>query len=102
MALQKIPSDDYKKRLAAYNEYLSEHPEGKYRKDVKKLKEKQSEVHYKYVKKEIIDCERNKDLAPCIDLCSMFITDYSILDQMRGDDAIDYPEHLARDHRTAD
>ncbi len=24
-----------------------------------------------------------------------------LLDQMRGDDAIDYPEHLARDHRTA-
>ncbi len=23
------------------------------------------------------------------------------LDQMHGDDAIDYPEHLARDHRTA-
>ncbi len=74
--LQKIPSDDYKKRLAAYNEYLSEQPEGKYRKDVKKLKEKQSEIHYKFVKEEIIDCERNKDLAPCIDLCSKFIIDY--------------------------
>ena len=24
-----------------------------------------------------------------------------LLDQMGGDDAIDYPEHLARDHRTA-
>ena len=24
-----------------------------------------------------------------------------LLDQMRGDDAIDYPEHLARDQRTA-
>jgi hypothetical protein len=24
-----------------------------------------------------------------------------LLNQMRGDDAIDYPEHLARDHRTA-
>ena len=24
-----------------------------------------------------------------------------LLDQMRGDDAIDYPEHQARDHRTA-
>jgi len=24
----------------------------------------------------------------------------SLLDQMRGDDAIDYPEHLARDQRT--
>jgi hypothetical protein len=24
-----------------------------------------------------------------------------LLDQMRGDGAIDYPEHLTRDHRTA-
>ncbi len=25
----------------------------------------------------------------------------SLVDKQRGDDAIDYPEHLARDHRTA-
>jgi CheY-like chemotaxis protein len=74
--IKKTPSNQYEKRLQALNEYLLKHPEGQYRKEVKDLKKKQAESYYNIVKKKITGCEKDRDLSPCIELCSKFIDEY--------------------------
>lgn len=75
--IRKIPSNQYEKRHKAFNEYLLKHPEGKYRKEVNDLKKEQAKSYYNIVKKKIAKCEKEKDLSPCIVLCSKFIIDYA-------------------------
>jgi CheY-like chemotaxis protein len=74
--LKRIDPHDYEKRISAYQAYLNEHKEGKYRDEVQELISDISEIYYEYVKKEIAVCNREQDWGRCIQLCDKYVASY--------------------------
>ena len=74
--LKAIDAHDYDKRIVAYQAYLQEHLEGRYREDVEALLSDMCEIYYRYLKKEVKACDRKKDWERCIWLCDKFVASY--------------------------
>jgi len=75
--IKKIDPNEYEKRVTLYQAYLKNHPDGKYLEEVQKLITDISEMYYRYVKKEISVCDKEKEWSKCIELCDKYIISYS-------------------------
>ena len=71
-AVRWLSKCNAKTRVSAYRLYLTNHPEGKHREEVKKLIADSSEDYYRHFKEEIAPLKSNEDWNKCIQICNEF------------------------------
>jgi hypothetical protein len=78
--LKRAARLDFSKRLEAYQKYLGQFPDGKYKDDVGILIREMGEKYLVYLHDESTACEKNKRWDSCIKHCNDFIEAYAGLE----------------------
>ena len=79
--LTLISPQDFEKRIVAYNTYLTNHPEGKYRDQTEKMISDMSRDYYRTIARKIKTNEKEKNWEECIRLCDSYLTFYKESDR---------------------
>ncbi len=81
LALQGAPDQ----KMAAFQRYLAQHPDGPHKADVEKWIQEMSGEYYIFTKKMLDSCQQQSDWKTCVELCENFIRIYdnSHADQLK-------------------